>query len=54
MTLTLVGLGLGAVEDITLRGLKAVQAADAVYLEIYTSALIDSNLQELVSSIGGD
>lgn len=52
MTLTLVGLGLGAVEDITLRGLKAVQAADAVYLEIYTSALIDSNLQELEAFFG--
>ncbi|EDO05889.1 putative diphthine synthase [Babesia bovis T2Bo] len=52
MTLTLVGLGLGAVEDITLRGLKAIQNADAVLLEIYTSALIDSNLHDLESFIG--
>ncbi|KAK1443263.1 diphthine synthase [Babesia gibsoni] len=52
MTFTLVGLGLGAVEDITLRGLKTVQAADSVYLEIYTSSLIDSTLQELESFFG--
>ncbi|ORM39683.1 putative diphthine methyl ester synthase [Babesia sp. Xinjiang] len=47
MTLTLVGLGLGEVQDITLRGLKAVQQADTVILEIYTSTLIDSTVEEL-------
>ncbi|GFE55595.1 diphthine synthase [Babesia ovis] len=52
MTLTLVGLGLGAVQDITLRGLKAIQNADVILLEIYTSVLIDTSLEELESFIG--
>ncbi|GIX65377.1 diphthine synthase, putative [Babesia caballi] len=52
MTLTLVGLGLGAAEDITIRGLKAVQDADVVLLEIYTSALIDSSLEQLATFLG--
>ncbi|GBE60016.1 diphthine synthase [Babesia ovata] len=52
MTLTLVGLGLGAIKDITLRGLEAVKAADLVYLEIYTSALIDSTKEQLESFFG--
>ncbi|CDR94829.1 diphthine synthase, putative [Babesia bigemina] len=52
MTLTLVGLGLGAIQDITLRGLEAIKAADRVFLEIYTSALIDSSREELESFFG--
>jgi diphthine synthase len=36
--LTLVGLGLYDEKDVTLRGLKAAMAADAVYIELYTNA----------------
>lgn len=39
MVLYLVGLGLGAEEDITVRGLKVVKACHKVYLESYTSIL---------------
>lgn len=37
--LYLVGLGLGTEEDITVRGLKAVQSCEKVFLEMYTSIL---------------
>lgn len=36
-----IGLGLGSPEDITLRGLKAIQGCTRVYLEAYTSILVD-------------
>jgi diphthine synthase len=36
--LTLVGLGLFDEKDVTLRGIEAAKAADAVYIELYTSA----------------
>lgn len=39
MVLYVVGLGLGDHDDITLRGLKAVQKSDLVFLEAYTSVL---------------
>ena len=39
MTLTLIGLGLGDSKDITLKGLEAIQKADKVFLEHYTSIL---------------
>lgn len=39
MVFFIIGLGLGDVEDITLRGLKAVKSCDRVYLEAYTSVL---------------
>ncbi len=39
MALYLIGLGLGGAKDISLRGLEAVQKADKVYLENYTSIL---------------
>lgn len=45
--LTLIGLGLGDASDITLKGLETVQDADIVYLEAYTSYLINSNATEL-------
>ena len=35
----LIGLGLGDVEDITLKGLRIVKHAKRVYLEAYTSIL---------------
>ena len=37
--LYLVGLGLGDVTDITVRGLEIVRGAQRVYLEAYTSIL---------------
>lgn len=39
MVLYIIGLGLGDEEDITVKGLKAVQASEKVYLEAYTSIL---------------
>jgi len=39
MVLYVVGLGLGDEDDITLRGLKAVQRSELVFLEAYTSVL---------------
>lgn len=41
-----IGLGLGSPEDITLRGLKAIQSCSRVYLEAYTSILVDVGFQE--------
>jgi len=40
-----IGLGLGSPEDITLRGLKAIQGCSRVYLEAYTSILVDVGFQ---------
>jgi diphthine methyl ester synthase len=37
--LFVIGLGLGGEEDITVRGLKAVQSSDQIFLEHYTSIL---------------
>jgi diphthine synthase len=37
MTLYMIGLGLGDIRDITLRGLDAVRNSDFVFLESYTS-----------------
>jgi len=39
MVLYMVGLGLGDVDDITVKGLKIVQSADLIFLEAYTSVL---------------
>lgn len=49
---TLIGLGLGDESDITLKGLESVQQADIVYLEAYTSYLINSNADLLSSRYG--
>lgn len=40
MVLFLIGLGLADEYDITLKGLRAVQSCDRVYLESYTSILL--------------
>ena len=37
--LTLIGIGLSDEKDITVKGLEAIQSADVVYLECYTSIL---------------
>ncbi|VDK45818.1 unnamed protein product [Anisakis simplex] len=39
MVFYLIGLGLGDVEDITVKGLKAVRQSSRIYLEAYTSIL---------------
>ena len=41
MVLYMIGLGLGDADDITVKGLKIVQSADLVFLEAYTSVLLD-------------
>lgn len=41
--LYLIGLGLGDVKDITVKGLEVVKTAHKVYLEAYTSLLCNSN-----------
>lgn len=48
----LVGVGLGDAKDVTVRGLEAIQAADIVYLEAYTSFLINSSHEELAKFYG--
>jgi len=45
--LTLAGLGLGGPEDLTLRGLAAVRAADALFVESYTTPLAAETLDWL-------
>lgn len=50
--LYLVGLGLGGTEDITLKGLRIVKSVNKVYLENYTSILIDTPIQDLEKLYG--
>jgi diphthine synthase len=50
--LTLVGLGLGDWKDITLRGKEAIEDADAVFAEFYTSRLINSDVEKLERAFG--
>ena len=45
--LYLIGLGLGDMKDITVKGLEAVRQCDKVFLEAYTSLLLNSELSEL-------
>ncbi len=47
--LYLIGLGLCDPSDITVKGLEVVKKASRVYLEAYTSILITSSHEELVS-----
>ena len=51
MALTCIGLGLWYKDDISVRGLKAIQEADIVYLESYTS-LLGTSITELESFYG--
>ncbi|KAH9813305.1 tetrapyrrole methylase [Melampsora americana] len=48
----LIGLGLSSPEDITLAGLKAIKSSERVYLESYTSLLMESSVSELESLYG--
>lgn len=47
-----VGLGLYDEKDISLKGLEAVRAADAVYAEFYTSRLMGTSLEKLQGLYG--
>lgn len=44
----LIGIGLSSPKDITLNGLQAIQSSSKIYLESYTSLLIDSKLEDLI------
>ena len=46
--LYIIGLGLGNKEDITIKGKKAIDESELIYLETYTSQLIQSSIEELV------
>lgn len=50
--LSLIGIGMGSADDITLRGLNLAKAADTVFLEHYTAILIDdadtTKLEQLI------
>jgi diphthine synthase len=45
--LTFIGLGLYDEKDISVKGLEAVQAADKVYAEFYTSRITGASLEDL-------
>lgn len=45
--LTFIGLGLYDEEDVTLKGLRAIEASDRVYAEFYTSRLMGTTLERL-------
>jgi diphthine synthase len=45
--LTFVGLGLFDEDDISVKGLKAIENADVVYAEFYTSKLIGTTIKKL-------
>lgn len=52
--LYLIGLGLAYPSDITVRGLQKVQQSSKVYLEHYTSILMNASLDELCEFYGKD
>lgn len=50
--LLFVGLGLGGVEDMSVRALNALRGCDLVFGEFYTSRLIEADIRELEGFIG--
>ncbi len=52
LMLHFIGLGLYDERDISLKGLEAVRAADAVYAEFYTSRLMGSTLERMEALYG--
>lgn len=50
MVFFIIGLGLGDVEDISVKAMKAIKSCKEVYLEYYTSVMSTSNkdLQEFL------
>ncbi len=45
--LTFIGLGLYDPKEISLKGLEAIESADSVYLEFYTSNLMGTTVEEM-------
>ncbi len=45
--LNIIGLGLGDKKDISLKGLEAIEQSDKVFLDGYTSMLIEENIEQL-------
>ncbi|MFH1641322.1 MAG: diphthine synthase [Nanoarchaeota archaeon] len=52
MTLYLIGIGLTDEKDITVNGLEAVRKCNLIYLENYTSKLINAKLEDLEEFYG--
>lgn len=52
MALHLVGLGLHDVQDVSVKGLERIRAADAVYAEFYTAILTGTPHAELEAFLG--
>jgi diphthine synthase len=50
--LTFIGLGLYDEKDISLKGLEAIKDADVVYAEFYTSRLMGSTIEKMVTLYG--
>ncbi|MCD1295785.1 diphthine synthase [Methanocella sp. CWC-04] len=50
--LTFIGLGLYDEEDVSLKGLKAIQEADVIYAEFYTSRLMGSSIEKMEGLYG--
>lgn len=50
MTLHLIGLGLGSLDDITVRGQKTLAACRTIYLECYTSIQPDVDIEAVRSA----
>ncbi len=50
--LYLIGIGLDNEKDITLKGLEAIKKCDLIYLENYTSKLINANIKDLEKLFG--
>jgi diphthine synthase len=50
--LSLIGLGLGHPKDLSYRAVEAIRAADDVFLEAYTSIMIDGAVEDLEAFLG--
>jgi diphthine synthase len=50
--LYLVGIGLADAKDITVKGLEAIKECDLIYIENYTSKLVNSSIQDLEKLYG--
>lgn len=48
----LIGIGMGDEKDISVRGLEAVKSCSKVFLEFYTSKLVDFNIEDMESLYG--
>jgi diphthine synthase len=51
-SLAFIGMGLSSIEDLSLRGLRELQASDAIYAEFYTSRPLTFNQKDIEQQIG--